>query len=189
MEGLNLLPWREQKKEEQKQQFIKILVATFIAGILIVISTHMFFSEKIQHQKAINNYLQTEVNGLDAQIAQIKDLKIRKDEMIKRLHLIYKLQASRPLIVNAFDTLVRIVPQGLYIRNIERKGDILTLEGSSESNTRVSEFMLNADASSCFEDAKLLQIKTDTVDSDYPRSFILNLRLTSSKNKNTKDDQ
>lgn len=189
MEGLNLLPWREQRKEEQKQQFFKILTAAFIAGLLIVIFTHLFFAEKIQHQESLNHYLQSEVNGLNLQIAQIKDLKIRKDQMIKRLNLIYKLQASRPLIVNAFDSLVKIVPQSLYFRSIKREGDSLTLEGRSESNTRVSALMVNAESSPWFTDAKLQQIKTDTVDADYPRSFILSLTLTNNKEKLIKYDQ
>lgn len=187
MEGLNLLPWREQRKEELKQQFIMLLIGAFIAGLLVVIFIHMYFSEKIHRQTAVNSYLRAEMSSLDGQIIQIKDLKSHKDEMLKRLSLIYKLQESRPLIVNAFDTLVKIIPPGLYLRSFKREGDNITLEGNAESNAPVSQLMINAEASPWFTDAKLQQIKTDTTDSDYPRSFILSLMLTGDKNKTTTD--
>jgi len=189
MEGLNLLPWREHKKKQQKHRFFKILTAVFIVGLLVVLSMHLFFNQKIQQQESINRYLQSEVSGLDLQIAQIKDIKAREDDMTKRLQLIYKLEASRPLIVNVFDSLGKIIPQAIYISSIKREGDNITLEGSSESNTGVSELMINAEASPWVSNVKLQQIKTDKIGADYSRRFILNLTLLSDKNKFTKDDQ
>lgn len=187
MDGVNLLPWREQRKEKQRQLFIFILAGSFFAGLLIVIFTHTIISQKIQQEQSTNAVLQARITKLDMQIEQIKNLKTRKEETSQRIDLIYKLQASRPMIVNAFDTLVKIMPSGLYITSIKRKEDNLILKGNAESNARVSELMVDAESSSYFTDAKLQQIKTAIDNSEYTRSFILSLKLISNKNQTEKD--
>ena len=45
--------------------------------------------------------------------------------------------------VHLFDSLVRTIPDGVTLTSIKQEGEILTLNGRSQSNARVSTYMRN----------------------------------------------
>lgn len=105
--------------------------------------------------------------------------------MVARLHLIQELQASRPLTVRFYDELVRIVPKGMYLNNLKRVGNHITVQGKAESNTRVSELMRNIEKSSWLQDPALTEIKRDKGDSHFRREFTLKLKLIDPESTNS----
>ncbi len=181
MDGINLLPWRIKQKEEKQRNFFLLLGIAIISGLSIIILLHLLIAEKIKQQIEINYYLQSEVNTLDVQLAQIKDLKTRKAEMIQRLNLIYKLQVDRLLIVHAFNGLAKVIPPGLYIKNIKKDGDTLTLMGNADTMGHVSELMQNIESSKWFADPVVQEIKTNDTSKEFPHVFISHFTLTTTK--------
>jgi type IV pilus assembly protein PilN len=137
----------------------------------------VLIERKIQEQEAVSNFLQTEIKSLNQSLSEVKRLKQRKQAMIQRLEFINKLQAGRPLVVGTYDELVRIIPQGVYINTISRKGSILIMEGHSESNAQISELMRNAEHSKWFSEPKLQEIKTGNKQKNYKYAFSLKLTL------------
>jgi type IV pilus assembly protein PilN len=74
MARINLLPWREQLREERKREFIVLLMGVVIiaGGILFLIDRN--FRSEIRYQQARNDFVRREILVLDARIAEI-DLK------------------------------------------------------------------------------------------------------------------
>ena len=114
MARINLLPWREQLREERKQRFLVSL-----AGVLIVAAGAVFLGDQllnaaIEHQNARNGFIKKEIAVLDARIKEISELKTRRQQLLERMKIIQDLQGNRPIIGRVFDQLVRTLPDGVY---------------------------------------------------------------------------
>lgn len=158
---INLLPWREERKEQQKREYFSILGLAIIVAFGLMLCIHMFISRQITFQEDINLYLKNEINILDGQIAQIQHLEEEKKKLLAKMEVIQQLQASRPEIVRLFDGIVRIVPSGLFLTNLSRVGTIIEFDGKAESNTRVSTLMRNIESSQLLTKPTLTVIQAD----------------------------
>jgi type IV pilus assembly protein PilN len=71
------------------------------------------------------------------------------------MKVIERLQQGRPEIVHVFDEMVRATPEGIFLTNLTQKGNVITIEGMSQSNARVSQMMRSLDSSDWFENPSL----------------------------------
>ena len=161
MININLLPWREELKEEKKKEFLFILGIVVAAALAIVVFIHFYIDRQIKFQNEDNAYLRSEIKILEKQLEEIKIIGKEKKQLLQKMKVIQALQASRPEVVRLFDGIVRIVSQGLYITNLSRTGDIIRIDGKAESNTRVSGLMRNIEASNLLKDPKLSFIQAE----------------------------
>jgi len=160
MSQINLLPWREEERQEQTRQFATIAVLSLLltaAGIFLV---HTSFNNQIDHQTMRNKMLQDEITRLDASLKEIASLEETKEKLLARMDVIQSLQQKRPQIVHLFDDFVRTIPDGIFLTKISQSGEQLTIEGVAESNGRVSAYMRNIDASDWMATPKLKVIET-----------------------------
>jgi len=147
MPRVNLLPWREQKRVQRRNQFFIGLGGALLAAGLVTWVGHQIMEGLIGHQQQRNGLLKSEIAELDLRIAEIDELELKKDRLLARMEIIEQLQRSRPEVVYLFDELVRALPDGVYLTTVKQSGRRLEIQGSAESNTRVSAFMRNIDRS------------------------------------------
>lgn len=159
--NINLLPWREARKEDQRRTYMGYLSFSLIATGCLLLIIHLVVSRWIYGQQKINEYLQTEVKQLDKQIVEIQALAKERKQLLDRMEIIQELQKSRPQVVKIFDGLARIVPDGLYLTNVSRTGQNILIDGRAESNTRVSAFMRNIEGSGWLTAPMLTLIEAD----------------------------
>ena len=160
MAHINLLPWREEQRQEQTRQFATVTVLSMALTAAVVFLVHVTFDNQIDHQKFRNNLLQTEIKTLDESLKQIADLEDKKEQLLARMDIIQSLQQQRPQIVHLFDDFVRTVPEGIYLTKIKQNGSLLTINGVAESNGRVSAYMRAIDRSDWMATPKLKVIET-----------------------------
>ena len=160
MPRINLLPWREQERKVRRREFIVAAAAAAVASILAMGAGKIVYSGWTDSQNAKNNILKKEIARLDAQIADIQDLETRKQRLVARMEIIEKLQLSRPEIVHLFDEIVRTVPEGVYLTEVKQTNRKLEIHGIAQSNTRVSTFMRNIDASKWIDNPVLQVVET-----------------------------
>ena len=147
MARINLLPWREQLREERKKQFLSILVLVVIAAGLLVFLGDRTLDAKTSHQNARNEFLRKEIRLLDARIKEIDQLPAARTQLLARMKIIQDLQGNRPIIVRVFDEMVRTLPDGVHFTSVNMKGSLVGIKGGAESNSRVSNLMRQMDAS------------------------------------------
>jgi len=150
MANINLLPWREELREERKQEFLVGLGITVAIAAVFIFSGDRFVNNLINNQNELNNYIRQTVASLDEEIAEIRELQRQKAELTERMSVIQDLQGRRPVIVRLFDELVRTMPDGVYYENITRIGDQINFRGLAESNNRVSALLRSLDDSEWF---------------------------------------
>ncbi len=147
MARINLLPWREELRAQRNQEFGIIAGITAGVAVLIIVGISAFYNNLIENQNSRNKYLQGEITKLDNKIKEIKSLKKKKERLLQRIKTIQQLQTNRTEIVHLFDETVKAVPDGVYLTSLKQSGSNLTMNGVAESNTRVSEFVRNIEAS------------------------------------------
>ena len=160
MPRINLLPWREAHRAEKQRQFFMVLGGAAVASALVVVMVHVQFSAMIDTQNMRNRFLQDQIKRVEKEIEEIKTLKEDKKALLARMEVIQKLQRSRPEIVHLFEELSLNAPDGIYLENATRKGNMLSLEGYSNSNDSVSAFMRQLDASPWLQNPKLNVIES-----------------------------
>ena len=147
MAKINLLPWREALRAQRNQEF-GIIAGGFVAlAIGAVAAVSAYYGILIDIQKGRNAFLENEISRLDKKIEEIKELKSQRERLLQRIMTIQELQSNRTEIVYLFDETVKAVPDGVYLTSMKQTGRKLSMNGVAESNTRVSEFVGNIEAS------------------------------------------
>ena len=147
MARINLLPWREAERKRRQQEFGLMVLAGVVVTILGLVGAHMQIESEINAQSQRNTYLQREIDLVEQQIAEIRELDKTKASLLARMNIIQELQSSRPQIVHLFDEIVSTLPEGVHLDKITQTGDKVELAGQAQSNARVSSFMRNIDES------------------------------------------
>lgn len=159
MANINLLPWREERRQEQKQSFLVVLGVVAGFSLMLVVLMHMLVNGSIDGQKGRNDYLKKHISELDQQVKEIRLLEQKKNELLERMKVIQDLQGNRPVIVRVFDELVRTLPDGVFYQQLKRTNDEIQLQGIAESNQRISSLMRKVDKSDWFASPNLTAVK------------------------------
>ncbi len=185
MARINLLPWREERRRELKQQFFAATGVAAGATLALVAAVHALYVNHIDYQGTRNSYLETEIKRVDKIITEIKDLEQQKQRLIDRMRAIETLQTSRPVIVHLFDEIVDALPDGISLTEVSQSNTQVTIKGVSESNARVSNFMRNIESSNWLKDPRLDIIETKLEDGRRINNFTLVFQQVT---ETTKDD-
>ena len=179
MARINLLPWREQRREERKQRFLAALGAVLVGAAALVFAGDQLLNAAIERQGARNDYVRKEIAALDARIKEINELKKRRQELLERMKIIQDLQGNRPVIARVFDQLVRTLPDGVHFTELKMTGKSIAIKGAADSNNRVSALMRNLDASDWLAAPNLTEVKAVTAGAvDQANVFQLTVQQT-----------
>lgn len=177
MAQINLLPWREERRQELKKEFITtVCLVLALAGGLVLLADRVV-SSQIDEQQARNEYLSSEIKELDKQVKELKNLGKRRNQLIDRMRVIQELQGNRPIIVRVLDQLVRTVPDGVFYTSLETKNKRVTVNGVAESNNRVSSLMRSLDASDWLANPNLDKVSAASKFGDQANTFKLTVRV------------
>ena len=179
MTQINLLPWREELRQEQKKQFATMAVMTCILAAAIVGLIHFQMQAKIDYQLSRNRFLTNEIKKVDEEIKEISELQKVRRSLIERMEVIQDLQGSRPSIVHLFTEIVSTVPNGVYLQTLTQTGANLLINGEAESNARVSTYMRNLSASEWLKDPNLTVIEIEDITVNRISAFTLTVKQTS----------
>ena len=179
MTRINLLPWREERRQEQKKQFGILAVMMIVLGAAVVGLIHIQMVTKIDYQLSRNKFMTSEIAKVDDQIAEIRDLKKVRRSLLERMEVIQALQSSRPSIVHLFTEIVSTVPNGVYLRKLTQIDDNLEMTGEAESHARVSTYMRNLSDSEWLKDPSLTVIEVQDTKVNRISTFTLRVKQTS----------
>lgn len=159
MTMINLLNWREKRRQVQNNRFFFIVGLAVFGSILFVMFVGGVISQIIGANQADVAYLTSEISAVEQKINLIKDLQSQKDLLLARRQVIEALEDSRPFVVKIFDNLARIVPAGIILTEMSRKDDKLNLSGTGDTNSDVSEFLIQIQKLRWVTSAKIKELK------------------------------
>jgi type IV pilus assembly protein PilN len=153
--NINLLPWREERKRLRDRKMVANGVLIWILCGVLLFSGFTFYKNKQKNQSKRNNYLTQEIKKLDEKIKEIKTLREQKENLLLRMQVIQDLQSERRRVVHLFDDIVRKLPEGVYYRSLSKKKRNFNMQGTAQSNARVSDLMNRLDSSEWFANPSL----------------------------------
>lgn len=173
---INLLPHRELARAARRRQFNILLGIAVVAGVVAVVIGHSLIAAQQSAQQARNVFLEQEIARLDSQIGEIKKIREQTQALLERKQVVETLQSNRTEVVHLFDQMIRLLPEGLYLKSFKQDGRVITLTGYTQSSARVSTLMRNLESSPWFESAGLVEIKAVTVNNLRANEFVLTVR-------------
>ena len=175
---INLLPHRELKRAARRRQFNVLLGIAVAVGLLSVALGHTVIATRASSQEARNAFLTQEITKLDNQIIEIKKIREQTQDLLERKQVVETLQSNRTEVVHLFDQMIRLLPDGLYLKSFKQTADIVNIGGYTQSSARVSTLMRSLEESPWFEQPSLIEIKAATVNNLRANEFVLSVKQT-----------
>jgi len=166
MARINLLPWRAERRKQRQREFYAMLGMAAIGGLLLSLLIWFYYDRQVSGQMDRNAYLSAEIEKVKEQNKEIDRLDAQKERLLARKKVIEELQAKRSQMVHLFDALVRTIPDGVVLTALKQEGDVLTLEGRTQSNARVSAYMRNLETSGWMTNPELSIIEARDPEKD-----------------------
>lgn len=175
---VNLLPHRAEKRKARQLQFIVFGVISLVLGAVLVGFVHVAISTEISYQERRNTYLKQEITVLDKQIEEIKKLREQTEALLARKTVVENLQSTRSDVVHLMDQMLRILPDGVYLKTLKQTGYKISIDGYAQSSARVSTLMRSIQDSPWLDTPTLIEVHAATVGSTRLSEFSLNFNLT-----------
>ncbi|MDZ4203065.1 MAG: PilN domain-containing protein [Gallionella sp.] len=175
---INLLPHRAEKRRAQQIQFVALSVISVVLGALLVGFVHAAISAQISTQVSRNAYLKEEITLLEKQIDEINKLKSETKSLLERKDAVEQLQSDRSDVVHLLDQMLRILPDGVYLKSLKQTGVKINLVGYAQSNARISTLMRAIEDSPWLDSPTLVEIRATSAKGARLNEFTLNFNLT-----------
>jgi type IV pilus assembly protein PilN len=175
---VNLLPHRAEKRRARQIQFIAFSVISIAAAGFLVGAVELAIDTQISYQERRNTYLKQETAVLDKQIEEIRKLREQTQSLLARKNVVEGLQATRSDVVHLLDQMLRILPDGVYLKSLKQKGNTINLVGYAQSNARVSTLMRAIEDSPWLDTPTLVEIHATGSGANRINQFTLNFNLT-----------
>jgi type IV pilus assembly protein PilN len=161
---INLLPYREERRKRRKAAFFAGLGFAGLLGAGLVVAVYLMLQFLTAEQQSHNQYIQSEISRLEAQIKDIADLKAEIESLKARQRAVEDLQTDRNTPVQLLNDVARLAPEGIYLTAIKQDAKVVTISGIAQTNERVSEFLRNVSRSSeWLEKPDLIEVKLANV--------------------------
>ena len=178
---INLLPWREERREAKKKEFLNVIVGVLLLGGAIVGGVDRFYNGAIDDQVDRNSFLTAEITILEGRISEIKLLQQKRNELLSRMKVIQELQGNRPIIVRLFDELARRLAPRVFFGNLQLIAKDLAIQGIAESNNRISSQLRNLNESDWFDQPNVTAINADPKFGPQASKFSLSVKQSTPK--------
>jgi type IV pilus assembly protein PilN len=175
---VNLLPHRAEKRKARQVQFIILSAFSLVLGAVIVGFVYVAIDTQISYQERRNTYLKQEIAVLDKQIEEIRKLREQTQALLSRKTVVENLQSTRSDVVHLLDQMLRILPDGVYLKTLKQSGNQINVDGYAQSSARVSTLMRSIEDSPWLDTPTLIQVQATTVGGKRLSEFQLNFNLT-----------
>lgn len=180
---INLLPWREELREEKKKEFLNVLAGIVVFACLLIFAVDRFYNGSIDSQAARNGFLDKEIKVLEGRTEEIKLLQQKRNELLSRMQVIQELQGNRPVIVRMFDELARKLADRVFYTEIAVTDKNIEISGVAESNNRISSQLRNFQESAWFTKPNVTEINAAPTFGPQASSFELSVKQDSPTTK------
>lgn len=144
---INLLPWREEVIEYNKNFFTRVmLIALAASGIFLIFTYYLLFGQLSYTESYIQALAQAKVNLVD-NVKTYFGFKTTQQEISSRSRALQSLQYSRFETIRLLNELVKITPKGVYLTQLIRKDNQVELSGTTNSNLLITKLMKSIDSS------------------------------------------
>lgn len=167
-EGINLLPWREERRSQADAKFRQIFVSVVGLTVLVMMLIFGVIYYRLNQQQAINDEIKARISTLDDKIHQMQQLKVQLDTAQKHSEALNALSEDRQ-VAYRWQQLSSLIPEGVYLDEMSQAVDMLSLTGKTVSTQSVSAFAHRLELSGLYTDVLVVSLQQ----ADQAMSFTL----------------
>lgn len=158
LHDINLLPWREEKRQEYKQRFYGMVVLGILAALALQWLASLYIDHLKDQQRHRNQQLQAYITKLDQQLVNLKEIEAKHKSILTRLRLVESLQNDRNKTTDFMNLMPELVPDGVYVDKIKMSGREIEMAGVSDSTARLATMLDNFESSTWLSDVEMHSI-------------------------------
>ncbi|SDN42341.1 PilN domain-containing protein [Vreelandella arcis] len=136
---INLLPWREQQREQRTRRFYHIMVLILLVGAALGWGIAKFYATQVAAQQQRNAFIEAQARELSEDIGELQRYKADALRLGEQLVVFQTLQTQRTSAVALFNALADSVAGGVVYQRVSRNGAQVSVEGVATSERQVSE--------------------------------------------------
>jgi len=175
---VNLLPYREKKKEVQSKSQVVILGVLGVAFAVLLGGFHIFTVMKLSDLENQVQSTQQTLQQLKSSIGDINHYKKAKEILEKRLHIISYLEKNRFAKVYFLDELTSMVPANkVWIKSMKETEADVKIDGFAKDNIAIAKFMRNLEKSKHLTTVDLISSKQTEIAGNKLKQFTLSCGL------------
>lgn len=167
-EGINLLPWREERRSQADAKFRQIFVSVVGLTVLVMMLIFGVIYYRLNQQQAINDEIKARISTLDDKIHQMQQLKVQLDTAQKHSEALNALSEDRQ-VAYRWQQLSNLIPEGVYLDEMSQAADMLSLTGQAVSSQSVSALAHRLELSGLYTDVLVVSLQQ----ADQAMSFTL----------------
>lgn len=156
--GVNLLPWRDQKRltdaDNFKKKFITVLsIAAMILGVIYALMAY-----QAHKQAQVNAIITARIEENQTKINQIHAIEQKISDTRSKLAAIDLLDQDNQLLTT-WQALPNLVPQGVYLDSIQESMDEVSITGMSTTSAQVSAFASSLELSEAYQEVLVTSLQ------------------------------
>lgn len=171
---LNLMPWREVRRVAVARQFRAVLAACLVVAVVAVMLLDGLMQSRLARQQGVNAALQSELEGLDATLAQLEQLRASHEALLAQHGVLSRLRAAQALLPALFSDLEMAMPEGARLLELDVQGDRVRLTGMAASASAVAVLMRRLEQADRFGGLELVHLRHKSGGDE----FVLTARLS-----------
>ena len=168
MNNMNLLPWRERRRQRRLRWFLGAVAASATGAVLALVLVGLHIAGGVERERRANDDLTAALATVDARVTAIDQLRREREAFEARAAALRGLWRERATTVAALSALAEAVVPGVHYTHVAREGRAITIRGAAQSHEQVSELMRNLAEVERFEAPV---IKTVTAAEDGQQSY------------------
>ncbi|MGQ9695712.1 MAG: PilN domain-containing protein [Thermodesulfobacteriota bacterium] len=153
---INLLPVRALKKKETTRQTISVLFLSLGCVFLIIIFFHLSISSRLSEIESKIGTVNEEIKKLKIDTKDVNKFKEEKEDLQRRLNIIYTLQRAKTGPVRVLHDLATSLPGRLWLTSLKEKDGKMEIKGIAFDNPTIAKFMTNLERSEVIKNIELV---------------------------------
>ncbi|OLS64041.1 PilN domain-containing protein [Pseudomonas putida] len=143
MAGINLLPWREWRRQRAIRRWQGLLLASLLAGTLLSLLGVALVSQRLERQLEANARLSERIAGLSEGLAQVALLRERGEVLQAQWTELQGMVRQQGVGGDLLFRLMDIVPPGARLSELQLSEGELRLSGLARSGSDVAQLLRN----------------------------------------------
>ncbi|EMV9370507.1 PilN domain-containing protein [Vibrio alginolyticus] len=155
---INLLPWRENQREEHRRRFISLVALGMLVAVGIQWGIGKFFEYQQDQQQERLDYLTHYIAELDQRIEAMKIAELGHSKILERLKVVEGLQNGRNKTTEFMNLMPAVIPEGVYVDKIKMNDLEIEISGISDSTPKLATMLDNMERSAKLNDVEMHSI-------------------------------
>jgi len=154
---INLLPVKETERALGRRQQLSLVALGLVTTLLIMVIPYLIQGRKLSTLDARIETLTKEIQAMNLQVREVRDIDRLKKEVQTKLQIIQDLNRKRVGPARVLDDLSLAAPENLWLIDFNEVGSNATFTGLALDNETIAKFMRQLQASPYFHAVDLVE--------------------------------